>query len=809
MLKNYLKIALRNLRKHKAYSLINVAGLAIGLACFTLIVLFVQDELSYDRYHPDADRLYRIAIEIEASEGATRNAQSPPLWTTALLESYPEVEKAVRFKPPRQTWMVRYQDRQFSEKTWVFADSSVFEVFGVNLRRGTPETALTAPFTVVISEAMVEKYFRDEDPIGKTITIDNQYDFAVTGVFEDVPDNTHFHFDFLASFVSMNDPQTLYLLNVLEFPFPFSYNYVLLEEGATKEAFEAKMPGFIEAHVPPQFLQGGRQMRAFLQPITDIHLHSTLENEIEANGDASVVYIFLAVGLFILLIACVNFMNLATARSASRAKEVGMRKVVGAQRRHLIGQFLGESALLALVALVLAMVLVALALPTFGSLTGKAITIGTLIAPTFVLALIGVALTVGLLAGSYPAFFLSAFRPAAVLKGELRAGAGRGTWLRKGLIVFQFFISIGLIIGTGIVYNQMQYARDKKLGFDKEHVVVVQMTDPNASRHYQSFKDAVLQHPNVLNVSAGFSTPGGLIGQATMRPFEDSQEQSWQMLTYFTDFDFVETMGMEIAAGRDFSTAFSTDSTNAMLINETAARAFGWHDPNNAVGKDIVFAGNNAQPIRVIGVVKDFHSQSVREKIAPTVIGFGGQGTPQWFFAFVRIQPGDIPGTIASLEQTFEQVIPGYAFLYSFLDEDFEKLYKSEAVLGSLLGYFALLTIFIACLGLFGLASFTAEQRTKEIGVRKTLGASVGNIIVLLSKEFTTLVVIAFVVAAPAALWAMTQWLEGFAYSMDLVGAWWIFLGAGAAALLIAWLTVGYQSIRAALTNPVEALRYE
>ena len=294
-----------------------------------------------------------------------------------------------------------------------------------------------------------------------------------------------------------------------------------------------------------------------------------------------------------------------------------------------------------------------------------------------------------------------------------------------------------------------------------------------------------------------------------MRPFEDSQEQSWQMLTYFTDFDFVETMGMEIAAGRDFSTAFSTDSTNAMLINETAARAFGWHDPNNAVGKDIVFAGNNAQPIRVIGVVKDFHSQSVREKIAPTVIGFGGQGTPQWFFAFVRIQPGDIPGTIASLEQTFEQVIPGYAFLYSFLDEDFEKLYKSEAVLGSLLGYFALLTIFIACLGLFGLASFTAEQRTKEIGVRKTLGASVGNIIVLLSKEFTTLVVIAFVVAAPAALWAMTQWLEGFAYSMDLVGAWWIFLGAGAAALLIAWLTVGYQSIRAALTNPVEALRYE
>ena len=808
MLKNYFKISIRNLRKHKAYSLINVAGLAMGLACFTLIILFVQDEWSYDRYHPDADRLYRIAIEIEASEGATLNAQSPPVWTTALLESYPAVEKAVRFKPPRQTWMVRYDDREFSEKTWVFADSSVFDVFGVNLVRGTPETALTAPFTVVISQASVEKYFRGEDPIGKTITIDNQYDFAVTGIFEDVPDNTHFDFDFLASFVSMDDPQTLYLLNALEFPFPFSYSYVRLAEGTTQEAFEAKLPGFIEAHVPPQFFQNGRTMRAFLQPITDIHLHSTLENEIQPNGDASVVYIFLAVGLFILLIACVNFMNLATARSASRAKEVGMRKVVGAQRGHLIGQFLGESALLALMALVIAMLLVVLMLPIFSTLTGKTITATALLTPTFMLTLIGVALTAGLLAGSYPAFFLSAFRPAAVLKGELRAGAGRGTWLRKGLIVFQFFISIGLIIGTGIVYNQMQYARDKKLGFDKEHVVVVQLTDPNASNQYQAYKDAILQHPNVLNVSAGFSTPGGLIGQATMRPFGDSEDQSWQVLTYFTDFDFVETMGMEIAAGRDFSTAFSTDSTNAMLINETAARAFGWHDPANAVGEDIVFAGNNAQPIRVIGVVADFHSQSVKEKIAPTVIGFGGVGNP-WFFAFVRIKPGDIPGTLAALERSFEQAIPGYAFLYSFLDQDFEKLYQDEAVLGSLLGYLALLAIFIACLGLFGLASFTAEQRTKEIGVRKTLGASVASIIVLLSKEFTTLVVIAFVVAAPAALWAMDLWLGGFAYRMELMPTWWIFLGAGLGALLIAWLTVGYQSIRAALTNPVEALRYE
>ncbi|MCH8960781.1 MAG: FtsX-like permease family protein, partial [Bacteroidetes bacterium] len=579
-----------------------------------------------------------------------------------------------------------------------------------------------------------------------------------------------------------------------------------LEEGVTQEAFQAKLPGFVEQHVPPRFWPQGAEVRAFLQPLSAIHLHSHLENEIEANGDASVVYIFLAIAVFILLIACVNFMNLATARSASRAKEVGMRKVAGAQRGHLMQQFLGESVLLALLALGVAIVLVIFSLSTFGSLAGKTITLADLFAPLFVLMLIGVAVVVGLLAGSYPAFFLSAFRPVAVLKGELRAGAGGGTWLRKGLIVFQFGISLILIISTGIVYTQMEYARNKKLGFDKEHVVVVELTDPNASRHYSAYKDAILQHPKVLSVSAAFSKPGGLVGQATMRPYEASDDQSLQVQTYFSDFDFVETMDMEIVAGRDFSPEFSTDSTQALLINETAARAFGWHDPHEAVGKEVAFTGNNQRPLHVIGVVKDFHSQSIREKIAPTIIAFGGQGNP-WFFAFVRIAPGDFPGTIATLERTFQEVIPGYVFLYSFLDDDFDRLYKSEAVLGTLLGYFALLTIFIACLGLFGLASFTAEQRTKEIGVRKTLGASVTSIVLLLSKEFTKLVLVAFVVAVPVAYFAMDRWLKDFAYHVEI--SWWIFLIAGSLALAIAWLTVSYQSIRAALTNPVKALRYE
>ncbi len=804
MLKNYLKISLRNLQRHKAYSFINVAGLAIGLACFTLIILYVQDEWSYDRYHEDADQVYRLAVEIQANEGATRTAQSPPIWPTTLLQVYPEVAAAVRLKPPRQTWMVRYEDRSFSEKQWVFADSSVFDVFDVPLLRGDPKTALNVPFTVVVSEAMVEKYFGGDDPLGKTITIDSQYDFAVTGVFENVPSNSHVHFDFLASFVSMYDPNQLYLFNALEGQFPFSYTYLKLEEGVTQKAFQAKLPGFVEEHVPPRFWPPGAEVRAFLQPLSAIHLHSHLENEIEVNGNASVVYIFLAIAVFILLIACVNFMNLATARSASRAKEVGMRKVAGALRGQLMQQFLGESVLLALVALLVAIVLVIFSLSAFGSLAGKTITLADLFAPLFVLMLIGVAVAVGLLAGSYPAFFLSAFRPVAVLKGELRAGGG--TWLRKVLIVFQFGISLILIISTGIVYTQMEYARNNKLGFDKAHVVAVQMTDPNASRHYPAYKDAILQHPKVLDVSAGFSRPGGLIGQATMRPYEASDDQSLQVQTYFTDFDFVETMDMEIVAGRDFSPEFSTDSTQALVINETAARAFGWHDPHEAIGKEVAFTGNNQRPLQVIGVVKDFHSQSIREKIAPTIIGFGGQGN-QWFFAFVRIAPGDFAGTMATLERTFQDVIPGYVFLYSFLDDDFDRLYKSEVVLGTLLGYFALLTIFIACLGLFGLASFTAEQRTKEIGVRKTLGASVASIVLLLSKEFTKLVLVAFVVAAPLAYFAMDRWLKDFAYHVEI--SWWIFLIAGSLALAIAWLTVSYQSIRAALTNPVNALRYE
>ena len=462
MLKNYLTVALRNLRKYKAYSFINITGLAIGLACFILIMLFVRDEQSYERHHERSDAIYRVVMDIRTNNAFQQTAQSPTAWGPDLQKDYPEVVSFVRMKPPNQKWMVGRNARLFYEKGVAFVDSTVFDVFSIPLVRGNPEVALDAPFKMVISESMAAKYFRGEDPMGQTITLDSQYDFEVTGIMQDMPRNGHFHFGFLPSISTLGQAPIYGNQNFLNQQFPQIYTYVLLEEGTPPSVLEAKFPNFIETYVGAQFPleEAGFEVNAFLQPLKDIHLHSHRENEIAPNGAVATIYLFVAIALFILIIASINFMNLATARSASRAKEVGMRKVVGAQRGNLIGQFLGESVLLGLLALVVAVVLVWLALPAFNGLTGKAIASAVLVEPSVLLGLIAVAVVVGLLAGSYPALFLSAFRPAAVLKGEL--STGKGAFLRKSLIVIQFFFCIGLIISTGIVYNQMDFARTKK-----------------------------------------------------------------------------------------------------------------------------------------------------------------------------------------------------------------------------------------------------------------------------------------------------------------------------------------------------------
>ena len=825
MYKNYLKIAFRNLIKHRMYAFLNVAGLAIGLTCFILIMLFVRDELSFDSYPEHADDIYRIALDIKTSQGEQKTAQSPTAWGSVMEDEYPEVVNFTRFKPPQLKWLVGYDDIRFYEKNWTFSDSTVFEMFSMPLLRGNPKSALNAPWTVVLSEEMARKYFQDQDPIGKIIELDNQYDFAVTGVMKNPAHNAHFHFDFLASIQTLQD-SAIYFDRFLERQgFPFIYTYIQLEENYPAAEFETKIPGYLEKHVYSSsnyFAQTGTEITARLQPLRDIHLYSNRDQEIEPNGDINTVYVFLAIAVFIMLIACINFMNLATARSSSRAKEVGMRKVVGASRGQLIQQFFGESLLLAFIALIFALILIEFALPEFNAIIGRQIGFGYLDNWLFLIGLVGVTFLAGLLAGSYPAFFLSAFRPVMVLKGGKGSTAGgRSPLLRKALITFQFVISIVLIIGTGIVYQQMEFIRNKKLGFDKDQIVTIQLSDPAPRSLYQTYRNAILQENMIVEVSASSSAPASLLGQNTMRPDHAAADETWIVQSYLSDYEFIETLGINVIAGRNFSRDYLADTLSnemgGVILNKTAAEAFGWQNPEEAVNEHLRFsgAGNNNGPnplIRIVGVVEDFHSHSIHRRIEPTVM-FLGPNPQNYQYLFVRIR-ADQAGSGAAIRQVIEvlrnrwmEIIPEYAFEYSFLDEDFNRLYKTEDILGKIFGTFAALTIFIACLGLFGLASFTAEQRTKEIGVRKALGASSLNIVFHLCKEFSRLIVLAFLVAAPLAYYVLNRWLEDFAYRTDINLL--TFLIAGIIAFVIALLTISYQAIKAALANPVDALRYE
>ena len=804
MLKNYLTIAMRNLLRHKGYSTINILGLAIGMACCVIIILYIQDELSYDRYHTKKDRIYRLAESMEAPGRLLEAAVTPAPWAPALVRDYPEIEHAVRLKPPGSRWLIRYEDKRFYEKGFFFADSTVFDVFTLPLVKGNPATALTVPNTLVFSESMVKKYFGDEDPIGKMITGDSVYKFTITGIMQDLPKNSHFHFDFLASYATLaadslyGEPSTFQNGG---FNHGF-YTYLQLKEGYPPGELEKKFPDFLEKYLGEQLKSYGVKARPYLQPVTDIHLHSNLEAELEANSDIRYVYIFSLLASFILLIACINFMNLATARSAHRAQEVGMRKVLGAYRTQLMGQFVGESLLLALIALAVAIGLVHLLLPQFNDLAGKQLEMNYLsswLAP----ALLGIALLVGILAGGYPAFFLSSFRPVAVLHGALKADATRAT-MRKILVVFQFTISIIMIIGTGVVFTQLNYMQNSKLGFDKEHVIVSRLPDQEAIQGFESYKESVLQYPEITGVSNSTSVPGEIASISLITPEGVPGDQSPTYVMVSGDYEFLDVMGIEVAQGRNFSREFATDST-ACLINEAAVRSLGWDDP---VGKQFTFPGAppDFPPLRVIGVMKDFHMRSLHQKIEPMMLTFNRFGGGP--FMEIKIQGKNISRALEILQEQWHKVYPAHPTMeYSFLDDDFAKKYAAEQRLGVVFVAVSTLSIFIACLGLFGLASFMAEQRTKEIGVRKVLGASVSHIVVLLSKDFTRLVVIAFVIGAPVVYYFMNLWLQEFPYRVEMNP--WTFVFAGIAALVIAWLTVGYQALKAAMTNPADALQYE
>ena len=800
MFKNYLKVALRTLRRHKGYTAINVAGLAVGLAGCILILLFVQDEWRYDRYHEKADRIYRAVLDTRFGGGDPINlpVAAAPLAQT-MVEVFPEVEAAARLEK-RVNIVVQYGEARFREDRFFYADSSIFEVLTLPLVQGDAKTALVEPNTVVLTETMAAKYFGDTPPLGKTLAV-NETDFLVTGVLADAPRHTHFHYDFIASFVTRP-----YSEDTGWFPINY-YTYLALRRPGDHEALEAKIPELVRTHMGAdieelvgvsyeEFLQRGDYLTYTLQPVTDIHLRSHFETELEPNGDITYVYLFSVTALLLLLIACINFMNLATARSANRAQEVGLRKVLGSHRRQLVQQFLGESILLSLLALVVALGLVILLMPLFGELAGKTLDSGFMRTGWFWLGVLVFGVVVGVMAGSYPAFFLASFRPVAVLKGGARSSAKR-SGLRNTLVVFQFAVSIMLIVGTLVVQNQLEFLQTTRLGFDKEHVVVIDRVEVLGNQR-EAFKQAVLQHANVTHASATLLMPGGESGNNIYRKVGDERTYAWRF--FAVDTDYVETLDLELVAGRDYAPEFTADSS-AILLNEAAARTLGWDDP---VGK--VLETPSGDPYEIIGVLKDFHYESLHSEIAPVVFHpLGLMGNAR--VLAVRIRPKEIAETLAALHAEWQAFAPDEPFDYSFLDQDFDRLYRTEERTGATFAVFSALAILLACLGLFGLAAFMAEQRTKEIGVRKVLGASVGGIVVLLSRDFVKLVALAFVLAAPVAFLAMNRWLDVFAYRIEI--SWPIFLMAGLTALGIALLTVSYQAIRAALADPVKALRYE
>jgi putative ABC transport system permease protein len=808
MIKNYFTIAWRNLVKNKVYSFINIAGLAIGLSCFLMISLYVVDEMSYDKYNKNAGRIFRINSDIKMGETSMRLTVTSDMMGEVMKRDFPEVEEYARIFNSNGDKLLKKGDEFIYESAVAHVDSTFFSVFTMPVIQGDTRTALNEPNTVVLTEKAALKYFGTTDAIGKTLQVseDSLVPFKVTAVIADMPVNSHFNFDFLFSMDNVNYGWGNYMSHNFK-------TYLLLKKGVDAKAFQAKFePLYIEKYIFPQakemmkianmdeFKKSGNRLHYELMPVTDIHLRSDRFPELGVNGNIQYVYIFGAVALFILLIACVNFMNLSTARSANRAKEVGIRKVLGTGKDSLIRQFLAESIFTVYISMFFGILITWLALPYFNEVSGKTMSVSQLFTPGFSLFLIVLPMVVGLLAGSYPAFFLSSFRPIAVLKGKLSAGSSRSV-LRSSLVVFQFATSIMLIIGTLVVYRQLNYIQNTKVGFNKDQLLVIDGTNVLSSP--QAFKEEVSRIPGVtsasftgyLPVSNSSRTDNTFSKEAVLDQKNGLNMQAWR-----TDYDYIPTMGMEMVKGRNFSRDFGTDSS-AIIINETAAAILGYDDP---IGKP-VYRVRSEGPLRytIVGVVKNFHFSSLKEKVAPLCLVLG---TPSWSTSF-RVKTTNLPALVGQVEKKWKEMAPGMPFSYSFLDQSFNAMYRSEQQVGRVAMSFSILAILIACLGLFGLATYMAEQRTKEIGVRKVLGASVNNIVLMLSKDFLRLVLIASLIAFPVAGWAMSRWLRDFASRIDI--GWWVFLVAGLSALLIAIITVSFQAIRAAIANPVKSLRTE
>ena len=792
MVNNYLKVAIRNLWRKKGYALINVFGLAIGIGCAVFTLLYVQYQLSYDRYNTKADRIYRVVNHMDLSGPSPIHidfCSPPPPLAPFLKNNYPEVKNAVRLLTALHTATVRYGDKSLYDDSVFYADSTFFNIFTFHFISGNPRTALDEPNSVVLTESMAAKLFGDVNPIGKVITFNNKGDYKVTGLINDVPHNSHFHFDMLVS------------LNTLSSTFKNwgwgmnpVYTYVLLRKGANAEMFGSEISNLYYKNTGDNTVT----YTYTLQPLTSIHLYSHRQNEIEPNGDPVYVFVLPLIALLVLLIACFNYINLTTARYTTRSKEVAVRRVTGAKPREIVAEFLTESTVLALVAFLIAVSALELFLPAINRFTGSYLKLSIFTSSWQWIELLALILVTGVIAGAYPGIFYSRFGLSLIMRKSTRVGATNIS-LRKVLVVFQFAISAALIISAIVISDQMNYVRHKNIGYKREGVVVIPLRNNATLSSIESFRNRLLENPDIVDAALSSTLPTKFFDTQAILPQGYPPNSIWSAAYMFVGYHFLSTMEMQMAEGRWFSRKFSTDS-NAFVVNEAAVRKLGWRSP---IGKTLDMSGRTGP---VIGVVKDFNFASLHENVAPLVM-YPIRYRHEAGFLSVRIRSVEVAKTISFLESSWKQAFPGWAFNYSFLDQDFQNQYISDQRFAAISGLSSVLAILVACLGLLGLISLIAKQRTKEVGVRKVLGASTSNIIWTLTKDFIFLEVVANVVAWPVAFYVLSKWLQGFAYR--ITPSLWSFVLAALLVLVISLVTVGYQAVRAATANPVESLRYE
>ena len=796
MFRNYLKIAFRNIWKNKTLSIINILGLAISIAVCFLITLFILHETSYDKFHHNYEDLYRVTIKGQITGQPIEYAVSMVPLPTALKAEFPDVEAAAGVFPRQAKQLMSFEDKQFFETSLFKASAEFFDVFDYELLRGSKETVLSEPGSIVLTETLAEKYFGSADPVGETISLNETEEYTVSGVCADLPTNSHIKFNAVIQVPVMEDIEQ----NWGSFS---AHNYIRLKEGVDPEIFEDKIKNLAMEKMGITLEETGMEFLLFLEPVKDIHLYSNLSYNLGNNGSITYVYVFSIIALFILIIAYINFINLTTAHHTIRAKEIGVRKIVGANKSKLISQFLLESIILTLISMFFAFGLIELLQPTFNKLIG--IELGFSLVAHWKYLVIGVSFMVfmAILSGLYPAIYLASFNPVSVIKGSV--AGNKKSIFRNMLVVFQFIISIALISSTGIIYKQLQHFQNKKLGFDKNHVVILPLRSEETIEKAEILKEQFRNINGVSNTCVSSNYPGAGASQGHgFFPEGHSEDQPWLMKTMNIDADFVETFKLNILAGRNFDAANEVEGRN-ILVNETLVKKVGWEDPVGKTFKDPFIRENEEMiPITIIGVLEDFHVNPLRDKIEPMVLYYN---PPNRNFISIRLEPGNVFNILDNIEKMWKEMHPGMPFDYIFLNEHFNSIHHTERNLAITFMYFTVLAILIACLGLFGLASYATERRIKEIGVRKVLGSTVGEIVLLLSKDFSKLVILANIVAWPIAWYGMNKWLLNFAYRTEI--GYEVFIFSGLIALIIALITVSFRTIKAANSNPVKALKYE